>query len=811
MVIRECEKPMLKSLLPEGHDANLPDLRLNETNHRRAKRSFGVVRPPDTSGSAFYSYPNDAPYRGYASIVFYNTSSKQFKSYVASPGVYDRMENDGVFKGKEQDIVLLVHGWHAWQSSIWLFEKVLRMHTIVTPTTSVLFVNWESIGANDREIGNAAWAATRLNIGEFLKGVDGSKSRLHCVGHSLGGHACAAVCRHYRLLNKYRYQCERIVSLDPASVMFKYNSPDSDVKNYRISRWDAKYVAVLATNRNFMGLADVVGDEYITVNIDGDSAEGCPVLGKWSGRICVTGYTSISHCEDVDLGTMFNSRVIPHTKDTCSHMMAPVYFMKYLDIYTAVPVFRIEGRNPGWIKGPLASVWNSYVTSRDYRFDTYFVPNSVWYSFVSSPTTLRPAEQFMVITPKANKWVQVLNSYSRYFKWDDDMYSYYIFLMLNQWDSRKIIYVNSDYTPVTCRLTRGLGYGIYDGKFRTRPVEMTTQDVREMMCEFVPAQRNWNFKCFYKGHNNRIPVYRDMLPVVDRAIKVPPVSGCLRYNAYLPRTPRDKLSSMSFKVDTVETINWNCKVGLELMLVSIANSTERKQLVLSTMWDACGDFWDSHGIEYLVDRTKCELKLRFAHAGSYDLTLEFRYNIRIVPIKVSDAPSFYKGYRLLPGPLVGVKMDDDDSTTTTTTTTSSTSSSSTACNNTSRTTTTATPITTPTTTTTTTTVSSSSKIAEFSTSTTSSTPLEDEEDSMKTMVTNKMVENVPMKLVVEKTEAVQKEASGGNLTAVIVIGLAAILAFVACLAVIVSRKRYKRPIYVIKDRMFDPASAEAML
>ncbi|AFC40590.1 protein ORF19B [Goose adenovirus 4] len=323
-----------------------------------------------------------------------------FYEFEDREGVFTRMQSAGVFSGgRIRDLILLVHGWHAFQSSTGIFKQLTRQHQKMTPNATVLFVDWESQGANDKELGNAAWSAVRTNLYNLLHEIPLSMN-VHCIGHSLGGHACGGICRQYRdLKNK---NCTRIVSLDPASVQFKYDSPDQEgIAKRRINRHDADYVAVLLTNRNFMGLHDLVGDEYITTNAfngekDGYSHEGCPTIGKWWGRVCTNSYYGYSWCEDYDVGTMFNSYLIPHVSDSCSHMMAPIQFAKFLDVWSPASIER-TARSDSF----MSSSWSGYVTSMDKRYS--YEDKTIWYSFKVDSDEIYPRDVVTLVLKKHDR------------------------------------------------------------------------------------------------------------------------------------------------------------------------------------------------------------------------------------------------------------------------------------------------------------------------------------------------------------------------------------------------------------------------
>lgn len=599
---------------------------------------YGSDLPSDYY-TTLLSYPTDQPHRGYAKLRVYVASTGGFETFEATPGVYQRMKDSGVFKDKEGDLILLVHGWHAFQSSTRLFEKLLRMHSILTPNQAVVLVLWESIGANDIELGNAAWAATRLNLKDFLVGINASLTNLHCVGHSLGGHACSAICRQFRDINKFQHQCKRIVSMDPASVMFKHDSPYPDVVKYRVNKFDADYVGVLLTNRQFMGLADSVGDEYILTNLEGWNSEACPAIGKWWGKVCCVGYTNVRHCEEVDIGTMFNSGVIPHISDTCSHMMAPVQFMKFLDTRNAVPVFKLPGKMPSYINNPMLSVWSSYVTSKDFRTNGFFEKNPIWYSYQLDGKDLYAANQLVVVTDKGNTWMSAPGA-SHLWKWDTDKYSVYVMLMFKHWGKAGSgkVYINSGKPPKIVRLIKGLGAPQVVAS-RERYENVVTQAQKIYTCKHEKTY-TYNYMC-WQWSSQFTKAYRDMLPVVPHKYKpVPPKPGtCLPFKK-LPDSLEFRDINVYANTHDVITIPWPDRLGKDFraatMEVNQKDGSCNFELQLATYWSGCGDYFPKYGIEYLLKRNEGKLQLRMSQPGEYVLTIHFEFESRFTNIYVSE-------------------------------------------------------------------------------------------------------------------------------------------------------------------------------
>lgn len=387
-----CEGHYIASYL--GFEVNV------YVNNRRKREIDHIYHDQYRYNPALYYWWVGFPLEGvfnYRQRMRFNRFTGLFE-YKDERGVVNQMKNDGVFSyGRDKDTVLLVHGWHAVQSSERLFKQLLRHHQKMTPNSSVIFVKWESQGANDIELGNAAFSAVRVNLENFLTELP-DYTNLHCVGHSLGGHACGAICRHFRKIKGKN--CTRIVSLDPASIPFKYNSPyQNEVGQYRIHSSDADYVALFMTNRNLMGLHHVIGHEYIMSysEKEGYYHDACPLLGKWWGNICTTGYYGYTWCDDYDIGTMANSYIIPHTQDSCSHMMAPIQFIKFLDVWNPAIVATLTGNSLNRFR---QTIWTSYVTSVDKRYN---YDNTYWSSYRVHTNELNPYEILTFVIHK-NDW-----------------------------------------------------------------------------------------------------------------------------------------------------------------------------------------------------------------------------------------------------------------------------------------------------------------------------------------------------------------------------------------------------------------------
>lgn len=612
----------------------------SDTNHSstddsktRRNREAVVVIKPSTQPKVPRKYAVWARSPPAATLIWYE-NRRGFKSFKVTRGVYGRLQDAGVFRdGRERDIILLVHGWHGVQSSATMFRKFLRYHQKLTPNTAVLLVDWEAQGSIHLVLGDAAHSATRLDIGFFLVGINENKTKLHCIGHSLGGHACGAICSHYKHLKGVL--CERIVGLDPASAMFKHDSPWENVRSRRLSKNDAKYVAVLMTNRNFMGLAEGIGDEYLMTNIYAWYSEACPLLGKWWGRVCGTGFTGVHWCEDMDVGTMMNSAVIPHTKDSCSHMMAPITFMKLLDIFSSVSVWKLQFSEPKVI-GYIPSVWSGYTTGKDYRYTTFFNPMTLWYSFMVESEFLTPYEILTVITEKG---VNIETDWtSTFFHYLGSSFDVWLGVLDSFYDKKSVIRVRATGTVYMLRASKGQAFAdnksSFDKGMRFAP--MTASAERMFKCK-PHTHKRFNLWCEPSIPNSAwLPVYRSQLNVTSKYIAVPPVSGCLHYWSEFPDMLQTHYNMISVTVFTA--LNMTAYSDFDLFKIKIYNGNRGKNYTLATFWDVCNEFEDA-GVEvHRFDRLQKVITLFFKESGTHTVHFVFQYEIKSTVVKVMERP-----------------------------------------------------------------------------------------------------------------------------------------------------------------------------
>nr|WMQ77638.1 ORF19 [Zoothera dauma adenovirus] len=566
--------------------------------------------------------------------MVFNNQENRFDHFSATADGFLWLMHYKYLTEQHTDIIFLIHGWHAHHSSQEIFTQLLRMHTKMTPKAAVIYVNWEKNGANDFEIGNAAYASVRLNMEGFLKSI--KNRNVHCIGHSLGAHACSAICRKYREVHEFNTQCKRIVALDPASVMFKHNSgwPTTQL---RVNKYDADYVVALLTNRNFMGLADLVADEYIKTNLEGWHSESCPsTLGGWKGEVCCTSYYGLRHCEYFDIGKMLNSRFIPHTKDSCSHLMAPIYFAKYLDIHTAIPIYKAPPTHPTEHREYLQSAWNSYVTSKDYRLNTYYDTVTIAYSFLLNGKTLHPADHLIVVTKHSSTYNMVKSAWSEHFnQYTSENFDITMLQIKDQWYIDRI-WIESKTPIMHAKLVSANGYK-ESGYTTGNQSPMPTLHIKHFNCRLTISKTGRHECTVYKVSSE--PAYRSMLTIDHRDTPVPPAYGqCLPPGTY-DRT-RIPGQHIQLRTDELRSIHYpdqyhKTDTTLQFFYAEIQNYHNLNEsawrcemnILLASYWDGCANLTEEIGFKYRIDRKNRFFDVQFSKPGKYILNLYFQHEM----------------------------------------------------------------------------------------------------------------------------------------------------------------------------------------
>ena len=211
--------------------------------------------------------------------------------------VWDKFENHKELPGKKEDVnpsfhlcqrgnglsilVVLIHGFNSnmnvWAAS--MSEKILSEDK--RDNLSVLTVDWRK-GAGTRgwwdfdydSAYNRAAANTRY-IGavtqRFIRNLEithRSKVKVHCIGHSLGAHACGFLGN--EMEDDTKEKLWRITGLDPAGPQFTTETVSKEPlssapKEQRLDSSDAELVDVIHTDGNQWGTMMVLGhvDFYV--------------------------------------------------------------------------------------------------------------------------------------------------------------------------------------------------------------------------------------------------------------------------------------------------------------------------------------------------------------------------------------------------------------------------------------------------------------------------------------------------------------------------------------------------------------------
>lgn len=558
----------------------------------------------------------------------YIYSGHGFTRFEVKHGVYANIRYRGSFYGqKEKNIVLLVHGWHALHSSDGLFKQLLRFHQKLTPEVGVIYINWENQGARYIGLGNAAEAAIRVNVNALLVDINPAITKLHCIGHSLGAHACAAICRSYRQIHKTN--CTRIVGLDPAGPWFQFDSPENGPRDYRLSSSDASYVASLVTNRQMSAIYTPIGHEYLTTNIDGLFSESCGTIGKYVGNVCGIGFNRRKWCEYIDLGTVGNSGIIPHTKDTCSHLMAIVQFMKTLDIENPLAVFKKEDHVPLGLSSFIPSVWTGYTIGKDYTYGTYKLPSTpVWYSYLVDGDSLK---YFDIIIVMSKGPIEVNRAKKMFEIQHGDFYET-LLLSFNTYDRRIDYYMRVSGQFYLMRVRKPKSH------IGDEMVPMTAFAEMVYRCDRF-TNMFFTHHCVATNEHKIVPVYRKQMSLSSKVVSVPPMSGCLDFENELSDIIPMKIPGISVFEGELIKIKLNVthndellKVILNRKIVSIKHSTN---YTLFTLWDSCRP---TYCADVEVKRLENIVEIKFNDIGYFDLYFVFQYHRDTLPIRVIHRP-----------------------------------------------------------------------------------------------------------------------------------------------------------------------------
>ncbi|CAH1772416.1 unnamed protein product [Owenia fusiformis] len=134
------------------------------------------------------------------------------------------------------DVKVIVHGFNSGSREPWILNMVKEL--LRKGDFNVITVNWskgsslsplkfDQCASNTRVIG--------AHLTEMLRARGVPRSKVHCIGHSLGSHVCGFAGK--------RYKFARITGLDPAGPLFTVAQ-----KNARLDSRDADFVDVIHSN-----------------------------------------------------------------------------------------------------------------------------------------------------------------------------------------------------------------------------------------------------------------------------------------------------------------------------------------------------------------------------------------------------------------------------------------------------------------------------------------------------------------------------------------------------------------------------------
>lgn len=582
---------------------------------------FGAAEPP---------MPN---------VIFWIENEKKFLELETNKHVWTYLQGLELVTKRTQDIIMLVpdmvdvaieerlgSSGSAYLHTIAGFKSLLRLHQRMTPNALVMLLDWkDQYEKMPRDIRlhyrDPIALAMRLDVRHLLWSMRGY--RLHCIGHSNGAHACASVCRQYnRFTNE---KCARIVGLDPASYGFNPTLYFTKGREHMmLSRHDADYVVVLASSEgSFYGPTGPMGDEYIRLNLDGKSHDGCSGLGGWWGKICCQSYTGRVWCEDVHIHWRKPDGALHMSNAMCSHFTVFTTFMRALDVRSPYSLLKVEG---GLF---LVSAWSAYVVGKDYTHSEHYKSQlpDVW----SAKGDYNTLQSYNLLRIESRHYLAYLHNSEPYYsrRVNGDTYVRWYFTQLTD-EKEFVLYSKGSIVSVKLYMGRST---VHAGGHYVVP--MPTHIVREPFCDvtFVYLFTGTKyFVCKFYAMRPIIPHYRSMLNVtVIPPLAVPPVHGCLRnkyrsnvyddfphHVAEIPQGGWVDLSPFTKKTD--------------LQSVDIVEYVRGKTVTVVTYWDVCE--LSGAGVAVEVDANNHTFRMQLEQDGDFEIRFYYQQRRERVRVQV---------------------------------------------------------------------------------------------------------------------------------------------------------------------------------
>lgn len=541
----------------------------------------------------------------------------EFESAPCIGETFDEIK-DGFSHSK--DIIFLVPGMFALN----VFDHLLRYHQKMTPHTGVVTLLWRQEGV--LRMSDLIQEVMIVNVTEFLGRFPKDK-RMHCIGHDLGAHVCAAVCRQFYQVHGRK--CHRIVALSPSPAfvstsLWRYN------RERALSSKDAKYVVVLASNRNRFSNPRLFGHEYITTDWDGLQSDMCDYRKSLTiyKTICGTSYYLKTVCEHIEVKL---SSPLTYSQ-VCSHLSSIFVFMRSLDVLGAMTMFRSVSRPPTGYYGHFHTAWNGYSISKDYRYPLYFDSETSWYAtHVGDGVTPYGA---VVILSYSGSSTRITAGSRRVFR---EMITYgtqyELETALIPKESLSRFVVNHTDRAILLSAHVMWSHGCEDDNCA---VPMSSFFVQRVECKWFTA---YSSVCGLVGEARMMPAYRDMLDVKGAGLtmQVPPKRGrCLRNRARMSGKLPSKLSEMNVTVGAKVDLELSPKHWFfELFGIDMVKDGGLKRAVFS-YWDTCREARSF--VTVRADRRRGNFQFSFKQEGSYTIFFDYAFEVVEWTCHVSKAP-----------------------------------------------------------------------------------------------------------------------------------------------------------------------------
>lgn len=541
-------------------------------------------------------------------VTWYHRESDSIRSILSVEENYE-VVHDG-FKGMKE-IVFLVGNDD-------LMLDLLKFHQRLTPHTAVVMIeSWYRPYQMSAVI--AYNTSLSLNMTGFMSKIPRNMG-VHCIGHGLGAHVCGAVCRQFYGVQGRK--CDRIVGLNPRGRLFQSNSIYVPTRDRRLTETDAKYVVVWSTDRARFSTPEYEAHEYITPDWDGMQLEMCK--GEFERvknvQVCASGYLVNNVC-----GTVSQSFLTRETyADACSNFMVIPIFMKSMDVSRGMVMYRSMTRPPTGIFGHLPTVWNGYVSGKDYRYLSYFNSQPVWYTTALNDR-LEPYVMIVVLSLHGSN-VRILDA-----KWSETIYygSHYVVetALVDQKHMRRFKLRYSRYPKIFGAFVV-IPQGCYELNCR---IPMTSAYYFKTHCS--PDSRAFTSVCTISSQYEHRPVLRKMLDVTGLHVSVPPLANrCLKDKAVLSEL-RTSLGMVSVREGELIRVAMNASAEwfFDLFRVELVlPSAPKEPLPIFSYWDACHNDHEDY-LTARIDRSHGRFMFKFHRAGEY--TLRFVYDLEVVELK----------------------------------------------------------------------------------------------------------------------------------------------------------------------------------